>query len=160
MAVALRSWLCGRGFAVVAEEVRRLAQRSADAAREINNLISKNLERVNHGNERAEEASKSTVEIVAAIERVNSIMKEISNASAEQSTGVQEVGRAVTEMDHVRQNAHSLLHAMQVFKLPDTHPDAQAPRNALAPVRAHSTNTMSRLPAVKTQQATPEWESF
>tara|TARA_R110002072_G_scaffold254738_5_gene413602 strand:+ start:478 stop:2175 length:1698 start_codon:yes stop_codon:yes gene_type:complete len=175
---AARAGEHGRGFAVVAEEVRRLAQRSADAAREINNLISKNLERVNHGNERAEEASKSTVEIVAAIERVNSIMKEISNASAEQSTGVQEVGRAVTEMDHVtqqnaalvqesataatnlRQNAHSLLHAMEVFKLPDSPQNVQAPRTALAPVRAHSSNTMGTLPAAKAQQAEPEWESF
>ncbi len=77
--------------------MRKLAQRSADAAREINNLITSNLERVNHGNERAEEASKSTEEIVAAIERVTQIMQEISNASAEQSAGVQQVGQAVTE---------------------------------------------------------------
>ncbi|MGQ7263758.1 methyl-accepting chemotaxis protein [Vreelandella sp. V005] len=175
---AARAGEHGRGFAVVAEEVRRLAQRSADAAREINTLISSNLERVNHGNERAEEASKSTVQIVAAIERVTSIMQEISHASAEQSTGVQEVGRAVTEMDQVtqqnaalvhesataannlRQNAHALLHAMEVFKLPNSHQNAQAPRNALAPGRVHSTNTLSKLPAAKSQHATPEWESF
>ncbi len=175
---AARAGEHGRGFAVVAEEVRRLAQRSADAAREINTLISSNLERVNHGNERAEEASKSTVEIVAAIERVTSIMQEISHASAEQSTGVQEVGRAVTEMDQVtqqnaalvhesataannlRQNAHALLHAMEVFKLPNSPQTAQAPRNPLAPMRTQSTNTMSKLPAAKSQQTLPEWESF
>ena len=173
---AARAGEHGRGFAVVAEEVRRLAQRSADAAREINALISSNLERVNHGNERAEEASKSTEEIVAAIERVNSIMKEISNASAEQSTGVQEVGRAVTEMDQVtqqnaalvqesataannlRQNARSLLDTMEVFKLPSTSKSTR-PRNALAPARNYGADSTS-LPVAKTQRAEPEWENF
>lgn len=174
---AARAGEHGRGFAVVAEEVRKLAQRSADAAKEINDLISSNLERVTHGNERAEEASKSTEQIVAAIERVTSIMQEISHASAEQSTGVQEVGRAVTEMDQVtqqnaalvhesataannlRQNAHSLLNAMEVFKLPNALPSAQPSHTALAPARSHSANRHA-LPAVKRQEAAPEWESF
>ena len=184
---AARAGEHGRGFAVVAQEVRNLAQRSADAAREINVLISSNLERVNHGNARAEEASKSTEEIVAAIARVTSIMQEISHASAEQSAGVQEVGQAVTEMDQVtqqnaqlvqqsaksannlRENAHRLLDTMTVFSLPD-NPNQQSLRsprpsaasgNALASKRPALSNAPSNaLSNAPSNQAVTEWESF
>ncbi|MEC4767363.1 methyl-accepting chemotaxis protein [Halomonas sp. CUBES01] len=173
---AARAGEHGRGFAVVAEEVRKLAQRSADAASEINKLISSNLERVNHGNERAEEASKSTEDIVAAISSVTNIMKEISHASAEQSAGVQEVGQAVTEMDQVTQqnaslvhesaesagnlqlNAKRLLEAMEVFKLPDAGQNRQQAQPVSTPASARLSKPQS--PSQSMTQSQPEWESF
>ncbi|MGM0616463.1 MAG: methyl-accepting chemotaxis protein [Pseudomonadota bacterium] len=135
---AARAGEHGRGFAVVAQEVRKLAQRSAEAASEIKTRINGNLERVKHGDSQAEDARQSTEEIVAAIERVTAIMNEISHASAEQSKGVGEVNEAVTDMDRVTQrntlniqesaesagqleeHARDLLNAVKAFKLPDS----------------------------------------
>lgn len=120
---AARAGEHGRGFAVVAHEVRQLAQRSADAAREIKDLISGNLERVKHGDAQAVEASEATEEIVAAIERVNGLMQEILHASEEQNTGVNEVNNAINSMDHVTQrNSQSIQEGAESAK----HLQAQA----------------------------------
>ncbi|HEX3097095.1 MAG TPA: methyl-accepting chemotaxis protein [Usitatibacter sp.] len=99
----------GRGFAVVASEVRNLAQRSADAAKEIKGLIQKSAERVDGGARLVEGAGKTMGEIVLAVKRVTGIMSDIASASQEQLTGIQQVGRAVTEMDRVTQQNAALV---------------------------------------------------
>ena len=99
----------GRGFAVVASEVRSLAQRSAAAAREIKVLISAGVERVEQGTTLVDQAGHTTGEIVGAIKRVTDIVGEISAASAEQSSGVAQVGQAVTAMDQATQQNSALV---------------------------------------------------
>ena len=132
---AARAGEQGRGFAVVASEVRSLAQRSADAAREIKSLIGASVEQVDAGTTLVDQAGATMQEIVASIARVSSIMGEIRGASAEQSEGVSQVGAAVSRMDQTTQHnaalveetaaaasslqeqAQQLVRAVAVFKL-------------------------------------------
>ncbi len=109
---AARAGEQGRGFAVVAGEVRSLAQRSAAAAREIKSLISANVEQVEAGSTLVQNAGATMGEVVAAIRRVSQIVEEISVASTEQSTGVGQVGEAVTQMDQATQQNAALVEEM------------------------------------------------
>jgi methyl-accepting chemotaxis protein len=132
---AARAGEQGRGFAVVAGEVRTLAHRSAEAAKEIKTLIGRSVDQVETGTSLVDEAGKTMHEIVQAIQRVSDIVEEITSSSIEQSSGVQQVGDAVSQMDQVTQQnaalveesaaaaeslknqAQQLVQAVAVFKL-------------------------------------------
>lgn len=94
----------GRGFAVVAAEVRSLAQRSAEAAKEIKGLIQDSLRKVERGTELVNKSGETLEGIVASVKRVTDIVGEIAAAAAEQSTGIEQVSTAMTQMDHVTQS--------------------------------------------------------
>ncbi|WP_433868245.1 methyl-accepting chemotaxis protein [Ralstonia wenshanensis] len=106
---AARAGEQGRGFAVVAGEVRSLAQRSATAAKEIKELISDSVGRVENGSTLVTEAGAVIDEVVVAVKRVTDIMGEISSASDEQSAGIEQVNQAVTQMDEVTQQNAALV---------------------------------------------------
>jgi methyl-accepting chemotaxis protein len=106
---AARAGEQGRGFAVVASEVRNLAQRSAGAAREIKELISDSVEKVDAGSRLVDEAGNTMELIVTSIRQVADIMGEITAATQEQSTGIEEVNQAITQMDEMTQQNAALV---------------------------------------------------
>ena len=109
---AARAGEQGRGFAVVATEVRSLAGRSAEAAKEIKSLINASVDRVGQGTAQVDEAGVTMAEVVSSIKRVTDLMSEISAASNEQSQGVSQVGEAITQMDQVTQQNATLVEEM------------------------------------------------
>ncbi len=106
---AARAGEQGRGFAVVASEVRSLAQRSAQAAREIKALIGASVDRVEAGSKLVTDAGNTMNEIVVSVQRVSDIIGEISNAAGEQSTGIGQVGSAVSQLDGMTQQNAALV---------------------------------------------------
>ncbi|WP_175806713.1 methyl-accepting chemotaxis protein [Burkholderia cenocepacia] len=99
----------GRGFAVVAGEVRSLAQRSSSAAKEIKALIDASVERIRMGSTLVDEAGRTMSDVIGAVQRVTDIMGEIAAASEEQSSGIDQVARAVAQMDEVTQQNAALV---------------------------------------------------
>jgi len=106
---AARAGEQGRGFAVVAGEVRTLAQRSAAAAKEIKALIETSVAKVQVGSNLVGRAGETMNEIVVAVKRVTDVMNEISAASVEQSTGIEQINQAVTQMDQITQQNAALV---------------------------------------------------
>ncbi len=168
---AARAGEQGRGFSVVASEVRSLAQRSAQAAKEIEGLIAESVERVNNGAKLVENTGRTMQDIVQSVTNVRDIMGEIASASDEQSRGIAQISQAIVEMDSTTQQNAALVeqsaaaadsledqsrvltNAVSVFRLSDND-------NALAP-EGKQGPAVKMLPTAPRSKAQPEnWETF
>ncbi len=171
---AARAGEQGRGFAVVAGEVRTLAQRSAEAAKEIKALIGRSVDQVEQGSVLVDQAGKTMAEIVGAIKRVSDLVAEISSASVEQSTGIQQVSTAINQMDQVTQQnaalveesaaaaeslktqAQQLVDAVAVFKLNE----ASASAHPVAGAGMAAGAAAARLTPAQSESASNAWATF
>ncbi len=160
---AARAGEQGRGFAVVASEVRSLAQRSAEAAREIKTLIAASVDRVESGSRLVGEAGSTMTEIVGSVRRVHGIIAEITAASSEQSDNIGQISQSVSQLDQMtqqnaalveestaaaeslRDQARSLTHAVSRFQLGD----AAAPATAAAATTTTPAVTLARPAALQ-----------
>ncbi|MCK7414561.1 methyl-accepting chemotaxis protein [Enterobacter cloacae] len=162
---AARAGEQGRGFAVVAEEVRNLAKRSADAAKEINQLINTSVSNIDTGSRQVGQASTVMQEIVTSVAQVTQIMGEITSASDEQSAGINQISQAVNEMDLVtQQNAAMVEEAAMAAGELEAQSDALEKLVAQFRLNHESTVTNVTVQANKPQrQKEPDlaqWETF
>jgi methyl-accepting chemotaxis protein len=179
---AARAGEQGRGFAVVAGEVRALAQRSAAAAKEIRSLIEQSVDQISDGGKKAVAAGKVIDEIVVSVQQVNQLIGEIAVASAEQSTGVAEINKAIAQLEAMTQQnaalveeaaasslsfqeqADRLRRLVARFKLdeqPAASPVRVAQRPAPAPAPRPQAQSLPRRPmAAQAAGSDDEWKEF
>ncbi len=178
---AARAGEQGRGFAVVAGEVRSLAQRSADSAKEIKQLIYSSVQRVDTGGKLVAQAGATMDEIVTAVRHVSELMAGIADASSQQSAGIQEINQTITVMEQVTQQnaalveeatasaeqlrrlAENLVTAVSVFKVPHGgRPKAPTISESAEAVRGRASGSLTATAsqAKVARSSDGEWEEF
>ena len=177
---AARAGEQGRGFAVVAAEVRNLAQRSASAAKEIKTLINESVEKVTEGSKLVDQSGETLTEIVGSVKKVSDIIAEIASASQEQASGIEQINKAVVQMDEMTQQngalveeaaasseamsdqATSLDELVGFFNTGEERARRSAPVANQRPASRPAGNSASapRRPAAKNEASDSEWEEF